>query len=96
MKVLYVAVSDVQVVVPILKDLVDMYVSVLMAMKDPTVEWVSGVYPITLCISNTNLVWKHHICGSMPCQNGGTCFEGLSGYVCQCVGGYEGTHCETG
>ena len=35
-------------------------------------------------------------CASDPCQNGGTCFEGVDGYLCQCADGYEGIHCETG
>ena len=35
-------------------------------------------------------------CDSNPCQNGGTCTDGVNGYTCGCADGYTGTHCETG
>ena len=35
-------------------------------------------------------------CSSNPCQNGGTCTDGVNEYTCSCVAGYEGTSCETG
>ena len=35
-------------------------------------------------------------CASTPCQNGGTCTDGETGYTCHCVHGYVGTSCETG
>ena len=35
-------------------------------------------------------------CSSNPCQNGGTCTDGVNEYTCSCVVGYEGTHCEAG
>jgi len=34
-------------------------------------------------------------CASDPCQNGGTCNDGINGYTCTCDSGYEGTHCGT-
>ena len=34
-------------------------------------------------------------CASGPCQNGGTCQDGVNGYACQCAPGYEGDHCQT-
>ena len=35
-------------------------------------------------------------CASSPCQNGGTCNDGINMYNCDCVPGYSGGHCETG
>ena len=35
-------------------------------------------------------------CSSNPCQNGGTCNDGVNGYTCACVPGYVGTECGTG
>ena len=34
-------------------------------------------------------------CASNPCQNGGTCTDGVNEHSCQCVTGYTGTDCET-
>ncbi|XP_022097501.1 uncharacterized protein LOC110982977 isoform X2 [Acanthaster planci] len=34
-------------------------------------------------------------CASTPCQNGGTCADGVNGYTCTCVAGYEGVDCGT-
>ena len=31
----------------------------------------------------------------MPCQNGGTCSDGVNEYTCGCVAGYTGDDCET-
>ena len=35
-------------------------------------------------------------CSSSPCQDGGTCVDGINGYDCSCTAGYTGVHCETG
>ena len=35
-------------------------------------------------------------CSSNPCENGGTCIDGINEYSCQCVAGYTGLNCETG
>ena len=35
-------------------------------------------------------------CSSNPCQNGGTCYDGIDSYKCHCKNGWNGTHCELG
>ena len=35
-------------------------------------------------------------CASMPCQNGGECFDGLDAFSCRCTCGYTGTLCDIG
>ena len=40
------------------------------------------------CISGVNE------CFSSPCQNAGTCIDGINEYNCICITGYIGTHCE--
>ena len=34
-------------------------------------------------------------CASSPCQNGGSCGDGINKYTCGCVAGYTGNECET-
>ena len=34
-------------------------------------------------------------CSPNPCQNNGTCTDGINSYNCSCVAGYIGTDCET-
>ena len=34
-------------------------------------------------------------CDPDPCQNGGRCSNSGGGYLCHCVKGYVGTHCES-
>ena len=35
-------------------------------------------------------------CASNPCQNGGSCVDGIGSYSCSCPTGYEGDHCQIG
>ena len=35
-------------------------------------------------------------CKSQPCQHGGTCFDGMYSYTCQCMDGFIGKNCEIG
>ncbi len=41
-----------------------------------------------LCVSDIDE------CASGPCQNGGTCMDGMNGYVCQCPPEWTDTHCD--
>ena len=34
-------------------------------------------------------------CANVTCQYNGTCVDGISEYICTCVTGYTGEHCET-
>ena len=34
-------------------------------------------------------------CASNPCQNGGSCYDGISQYSCDCPDGFTGTKCQT-
>lgn len=33
-------------------------------------------------------------CVGDPCQNGGTCVDGVNAFTCTCVTGYDGVNCE--
>ena len=33
-------------------------------------------------------------CKPSPCQNGGTCIDGVNSYTCKCRKKYAGKHCE--
>ena len=49
----------------------------------------------------TNDVKHIHIvdvieCKSNPCENGGTCTDGVNSYSCRCPVGYTGSNCQTG
>ena len=35
-------------------------------------------------------------CAGEPCQNGGTCKDGLNDYICMCAVGYTGENCSVG
>lgn len=34
-------------------------------------------------------------CSSNPCQNGGTCIDGINGYTCTCTSQWTGPQCQT-
>ena len=35
-------------------------------------------------------------CAGEPCQNGGTCKDGVNDYTCMCAVGYTGENCAVG
>ena len=35
-------------------------------------------------------------CLTFPCQNGGSCFDEISGYRCECIPYYAGPNCVMG
>ena len=35
-------------------------------------------------------------CSPNPCENGGTCTDGVNSHNCFCVTGFNGTNCENG
>ena len=34
-------------------------------------------------------------CSSAPCLNDGACIDDVNKYMCNCLAGYNGDHCET-
>ena len=50
--------------------------------------------------SRNNLVYFGLVdiddCAGAPCQNNGTCSDGVNTYTCGCALGYGGTNCENG
>ena len=45
---------------------------------------------------NSNFSADIDECSSSPCQNGGTCIDGINSYTCVCVPGHAGDNCEIG
>ena len=65
---------------------------------------------LIITVTRVNLIQKAHVfaticvddflcvdaCVRISCENNGTCFNHLNGYVCDCLPGYVGVHCEIG
>ena len=54
------------------------------------------IHDIVICLTLLRCLSDFDECGSNPCQNGGTCVDGLNQYTCSCQAGYTGTSCQTG
>ena len=50
------------------------------------------------CFRLTNTLYLVDIneCKSNPCENGGTCTDGVNRYTCKCSPGYTDATCQTG
>ena len=46
--------------------------------------------------SKFNLVSDIDYCVPYPCENGGTCIDGITGYTCKCKLGTVGQNCQIG
>ena len=53
-------------------------------------KWYSASWVVNIFLSDIDE------CASNPCQNGGSCSDGINGYTCDCVDGYDGADCENG
>ena len=61
--------------------------------------FVQNFCSAVICASTLKYVWTFSDiddCNSDPCQNGGTCTDGVNTYTCSCAAGYTGINCETG
>ena len=48
-----------------------------------------------MCLSQI-IIPDIDICAEDPCENGGSCQDGITGYNCSCQQGFTGDNCETG
>eukprot|EP00058_Branchiostoma_floridae_P024950 XP_002610440.1 hypothetical protein BRAFLDRAFT_85579 [Branchiostoma floridae] len=57
--------------------------------------WIGiKVPPVTLTYSDGSSVSDIDECASSPCQNGGSCTDGVDSFSCDCAIGYSGDFCE--
>ena len=55
-----------------------------------------SVMSLTECFVYMAIFSDPDECISSPCMNGGSCWDGVNGYMCHCLPGYTNTHCGTG
>ena len=54
------------------------------------------IVSIRITIKTINLITDIDECASSPCENSGTCTQGINLYNCSCEPGYTGEQCEEG
>lgn len=62
--------------------------------SNPSLVWVHFRIRTQLLLFENYLFLDMSECSSQPCQNGGTCVEGVSQYKCICPPGKTGSHCQ--
>ena len=72
-------------------------VSAYQAIPETNARRVRVCSPITVLLSTLFIVSSLDIneCASFPCNNGGTCIDGIDYFSCECMAGYTGVQCET-
>ena len=83
-------------------------VVVLQDIQDVTVKQVirygygklksDALYIILICFNIIKSEIFHSLdiddCNQNPCENGGTCTDGVNDYTCDCIEGWQGVNCE--
>ena len=52
------------------------------------------IFIILYTLTNNVIISDIDECASNPCDIGGTCYDLINGYRCQCVDGYTGEQCQ--
>ena len=58
-------------------------------------NWLIDDRSINCVTDNWLIISDIDECASGPCQNGGTCTDGINQYTCTCPAGFEGVICQT-
>src|SRR4051812_11985156 len=58
---------------------------------------LSSLVRMCSCAMNIHRTMSTDIneCASLPCQNGGTCTDGVNSFTCTCTAGFQGLLCAT-